>query len=638
MNFLQDNADLRFYIDQCIDWELLHHNVELAVDDPESLPIDEAKEFYRDILNLVGEFSANEIAPHAAALDKAEIRLENGEVIVPPIHDQIFAQLAQMGLHGVCLPRELGGMHCPMMVYFLAAELIARGDVSVMTHHSFHGGIAMALLMYSMEEGSSRFDVEKRQLIETRFGDVIRTMAAGEAWGCMDITEPDAGSDMGALRTKAEQDEDGHWFITGQKIFVTSGHGRYHLVISRTAAATGDDAMAGLGGLSLFLVETYTENADGSRARLAHIERIEEKLGHHASATVTINFDRTPAQLIGKQGEGFRLMLLLMNNARVAVGFEALGICENAVRLARDYAAERHSMGKPIAVHELIADMLDEMQTDIQGIRALAVAAAAASEAFNRKRMQLQYLTEPDTPAHTALAAEVRRLGWKARMATPLVKYIAAEKAVEMGRRCVQIHGGCGYTTEYGAEKLLRDAMVLPIYEGTSQIQALMATKDSLLSITKNPSRFASRLADTWRRSTFSTDALDRRVAGIRYQALAAQKTLMVRILRDKWTHARSRPDQSVGQAFKDWDPKTDFGPALLHAERLTQMLADAAVCEALLAQVERFPERRDVLERYLERAEPRCADLTHRIRTTGDRLLRELNEEATPPLLEEAI
>jgi hypothetical protein len=309
------------------------------------------------------------------------------------------------------------------------------------------------------------------------------------------------------------------------------------------------------------------------------------------------------------------------------VGFEALGMCEAAWRLARDYAAERYSMGKPIAQHDLIADMLDEMQTDIQGIRALAVEAGTDTEVFNRKRLQLRYLTDPDTPEYDALAREIEEMQWKVRLVTPLVKYIGSEKAAEMGKRCVQIHGGCGYTTEYGAEKLLRDAMVLPIYEGTSQIQALMATKDNLLAITKNPSAFARRLFDTWRLSHFAFDALERRVAGIRYHALAAEKTLMTRILRDKWAAARKSPDQTTAQAMKDWDPKRDFAPALLHAENLTRILTDAAICEALWAQVQRWPDRGEVLERYLERAEPRCVDLRNRIRTTGDRLLRQLQD-----------
>ena len=227
MSFLHDNDDLLFYIDQCIDWETLHAHAEIVQDDPEMLPLNEAKEVYADVLNLVGTFAAKEIAPHQQALDREKIELVNGEVVFPPLLAGIFTQLHGLGLHGMCLPRELNGMNCPMMVYFLCAELMARADVSVMTHHSFHGGIAMALLAYSLEEGSTRFDTEKRQLLETRFAPEIDQIVKGEAWGCMDITEPDAGSDMGALRTRAVQDTNGDWFLTGQKIFVTRFLGEF---------------------------------------------------------------------------------------------------------------------------------------------------------------------------------------------------------------------------------------------------------------------------------------------------------------------------------------------------------------------------------------------------------------------------
>ena len=637
MNFLTDNQDLLFYVDHHVDWKQLHGLVEIAPSHPEALDVTEARGFYRDILELVGEFSAKEIATNSKALDEDKMRLENGEVVFPPVLERIVTGLSEMGLHGMCLPRDLGGMNCPLMVYFLCGELLARGDVSVMTHNGFHGGIAMALLMYSMEEGSCTFDVQQRRLLETRFGEQIQAIVSGKAWGSMDITEPDAGSDMGALRTKAVQDENGNWFVTGQKIFVTSGHGRYHVVIARTQEVNDDDEVAGLRGLSLFLVETYHEDEAGVRHRHAHIERVEEKLGHHASATVTINFDHTPAQLIGDVGQGFHHMLLLMNNARIAVGFESLGLCEAAWRLARDYASQRHSMGKPIAQHELIADMLDEMKTDIQGIRALGVQAATLTEVATRKRTQLQYLTDPDSPEHAVLTEEVRSLAWKTRVVTPLIKYLAGEKAVEMGQRCVQIHGGAGYTTEYGAEKLLRDAMVLPIYEGTSQIQALMATKDNLQAIAKNPGGFVRQFAETWRLSIFANDPLQRRVASVRYQALVAQRALMMRILRGKWGAARKETEQSFVAAMKDWDVKRDFSPALLHAERLTRLLADAAVCDALWEQAQRWPERREVLSRYLERAEPRCVDLLHRIRTTGERLLASLDAEQSGASSQEA-
>lgn len=625
-HFIKDNPDLQFYLDRWIDWGALRAMSEIRTGDPDAPESDEeAAEFWKEILDLIADFSANEIAPHGAQLDREAVAMVDGEVVFPERLQGIFEQIAAMGLHGICLPRELGGMNCPLFLYMVQCEIISRADVSVMTHHGFHGGMAAAMLMYSLEEGSTKYD-DSLTITETRFAEPIAGILSGEAWGCMDITEPDAGSDMGALRCVGEQDEEGQWTVSGQKIFVTSGHGRYHFVIARTEEAD-EGAFGGLSGLSFFLVETYTPNEDGTRTRHAQIERIEEKLGHHASATVTINFDRTPAQLVGARGDGFKQMLLLMNNARIGVGFESLGLAESAWRMAREYAAVRRSMGKTIDQHELVADMLDEMQSSVEGLRALCMRVAMLNETFQRKRMRLNHLMPDDDPGRPALAREVAELKDSTRRLTPLVKLVGSEIAVKMGRMAIQIHGGSGYTTEYGAEKLLRDALVLPIYEGTTQIQALMATKDNLLSVTKDPARFARQLAKHWQRSLFADDPLERRVAGLRHGSLTAMRTLMGRVVKHKFGVAKANPELTLASAFKTWDPKVDFAPALLQAENLSWMLADAATAEELWRQADRHDDRRPVLERFLERAETRANDRRHRIQHTGDRLLNQLNE-----------
>ncbi len=439
-------------------------------------------------------------------------------------------------------------------------------------------------------------------------------------------SEPDAGSDMARLRCKGEQDADGNWFVSGSKLFVTSGHGKYHFVIARTeAAGDPDDPFAGLKGLSMFLVPTYEDLPDGSRRRIVPIDRVEEKLGHHGSATCNLSFDRAPARLIGKRGEGFRLMLTLMNNARIGVGFESLGLCEAAWRLAADYASVRCSMGKPIAEHELIADKLDAMRTTIQGIRALAVESAWCEEMAQKLKLQLQF-DLLDGAERAAVERRRRRLARRSRRLTPLLKYLAAEQAVAFARDCVQIHGGVGYTTEYGAEKLLRDAMVFPIYEGTSQIQALMAMKDALLGIMKAPRRFLARLARARWQSLSGRDALARRVAKLQSLSCGAQQHLLTRTASDKFRSLQGTPLSAwPASFFKSWNPKRDFSYAQLHAEKLTELLAHEAIAELLLDQARRHPERREVLERYLERAEPRCRFLHDAILTTGGGLLARL-------------
>lgn len=626
-NYFKDNKDLQYYFEKAIDWSALVAATEPALGPDQAFAsVDEAVEVYREIAEMVGEFVAEEIAPVAAAIDRKGVRCVDGEVHLPAELDAILAKLHRLDLHGMCLPRELGGMNAPMILSLINSESMARADVSTMAHFGFHGGMAMAMLVFSMQEDSTRFDPEGKAIFETRFADYIAEIVAGKAWGCMDITESDAGSDMAALRCLGEQDDEGNWFISGQKIFITSGHGKYHFVIARTSARSESndarDPLAGLAGLSLFLVPAY-EDAPGGRRRLAKVARAEEKLGHHGSATCTIDFERSPAHLIGNPGEGFRYMLTLMNNARLGVGFECLGLCEAALRLAVAYAAQRPSMGKTIDKHEMIADLLDEMEIDIIGIRALAMEGAVQEELAQKKSLALKLGGLVDKGSKR----EIRQHKRRARRVTPLLKYLAAEKAVEMARRCVQIHGGNGYMREYGAEKLLRDAVVMPIYEGTSQIQSLMAMKDCLSEVMKDPQGFLKRLAQAKWRALSARDSLERRVAKLQQLSLASQQHLMTRTAANKMRSLRGTPLTGWPKAMRqNWDPKRDFGYAMLHAERLTRLLADEAICELLLAQGEAHPERRHLLERYLERAEPRCRYLNDQITSTGGSLLARLS------------
>jgi alkylation response protein AidB-like acyl-CoA dehydrogenase len=626
-NFYADNSDLQYYVDHFIDWEPLVRLTEYDWTAPDGFRnVEDALEFYRGVLDLVGNFVAEQIAPKSEQLDREHPTLEDGIVSFPAVQNEIFEQIKALELHGMCLPRELGGMNAPFLLFMVANELFARADVSVTAHHGFHGGMAMAMLLFSVMEGTTEFDAAAGQIGQTRFEDAIREIIRGEAWGSMDITEAGAGSDMGALRAKGEQDAEGNWLVTGEKIFITSGHAKYHFVIARTEKAVeGADAFAGLQGLSMFLAPAFETDASGNRVHFATFEKLEEKLGHHGSATVSINFDRTPAWIIGKRGDGFKLMLQLMNNARVGVGFECLGLCENAYRLAADYAAERPSMGKTIDRHEMIADYLDEMKTDIQAIRAISVAGAYHEEMGKKLDLMMQFKPPANDAERARMERQSKKHQAKARSLTPLVKYLAAEKAVEISRRCIQIHGGFGYSIEYGAEKLLRDAIVMPIYEGTSQIQSLMAMKDNLMGVIKNPSGFFADAAKARWTARTSSDSLERRVAKLKVLASSALQFLLSRLAGKKIAGLRGEAITDWPSAFKQWDPKKDFALAMLHAERLTQILTDVAVCEQFYAQAKKDAARGDVLARYLERAEPRCKYLHEQITTTGLRLLGEL-------------
>jgi 3-(methylthio)propanoyl-CoA dehydrogenase len=644
-NFLKDNADLQFYLDKWIDWSSIYQVTELfGKRDDGFTNQEEAVEFYRDILELVGGFVADEIAPYSAEIDRQGVSLVDGEVQFPDRMTKIFDQIRDLELYGMNLPRELGGQNCPLLLYMIQTELFTRADTSVTTHFSFHGGIAMVLLVLSMQEGTTTVDPATGTILSTRFQDAIEEIRTGKAWGSMDITEPDAGSDMARLRCSATLGEDGVWRLTGQKIFITSGHGKYHCVIARTEpVADVDDPMSGLSGLSFFVVPSSHENEDGETVQTVTVDRLEEKMGHHASATCSVLFENSPGHLVGNRGDGFKYMLILMNNARVGVGFESLGLCEAAYRVARDYAEQRPSMGKTIDRHEMIADYLEEMETDIQAIRALAME-AAVNEEICARTIQLDAVdafqtTLADSPKAQAMLAELSSRKWRSRRITPLLKYISAEKALEMSRMAVQILGGVGYTKEYPAEQLLRDAAVMPIYEGTSQIQALMAMKDTLTGIIKNPQRFLKRRAQARWRAMSAKDELEKRVAKIQTISLATQQHLMAKTAVNKFSSLQDKPvTEWPAEFLQNWDPKRDFSYAMLHAERLIRILIDEASCELLLEQAKAYPERRGVLERYLERAEPRCRYQQDMILTTGERLLAKLAAAEEAPAEREAI
>lgn len=640
-DFLDDNPDLKFYLTAGVDWDTLAWVTELGFRHPDGFrDSGQATDFYREVVSSVAAFAADEIAPFSAEIDREGVRFRDGEVVFPPRLAGIFDKMAELDLFGLTLPREVGGMNAPLLLYFINGELLARADVSVMAHHGFHGGIAMAMLVLSLLEGSTEIDPGTGRVVRTRWPREMEEIARGRAWGSMDITEPDAGSDMAALRTSAARDASGSWRLKGQKIFITSGHGKYHFVIARTALGDGERAGAGTGlkDLSLFLVRAFDDLPDGTRRRHASLDRVEEKLGHHGSATAAITFDDTPAELVGRPGDGFKLMLELMNHARLGVGFEAIGLCECAFRMARAYAAERRSMGKTIDRHEMIADYLDQMEIDIVGLRALAVHAAFHEEVGHKLEIFGAALPSRRSPrsngngrAHVPVesaAGAAARHRAAARRALPLLKYLAAEKAVEMARLCLQIHGGNGYMREFGAEKLLRDALVLPIYEGTSQIQALMATKDALGAIIKRPQAFLKELARARWKVMTARDARERRVARLTVLSMTAQQHIVRNLVGAKLRAVRGKPLASwPGEFLGHWDPRQDFSFALLHAERLTRLFADVEIAGVLLEQSRRHPERGPLLDRYLARAEPRVRFLHDEITSTGGALLGRLRQ-----------
>ncbi len=633
-NFFRDNDDLRFHIENTVDWETLFNVLEHgASDEDRGGGYKEARELYEDILDEFGKFAAREVAPRARKIDQEKVSMKDGVVSEGKEFATIFKKLKAMSVYGLPVPRELGGLNAPALVYLACAEMMARGDVSCMTHFGFHTGVAMSLLMYAMRD--DRTVVENGRVVQTPYDDVIAEILEGKEWGCMVLTEPGAGSDLAVIRTTAVAKEGGDerdYVLNGEKIFITSGHGQHQLVLARTE---DPDKAPGLKGLSLFLCQ-QRHKVGGKWVDNVRIGKVEHKIGHNGSPTTSLIYEDSEGVLIGKRGEGFELMLVLMNFARLAVGFEGLGIMDAAWRLAKDYAAERVTMGKTIDRHEMVADFLEDMELQVRGVRSLLFHTAELSETSQRMEQILKFDPPKDEEEREAFAAKLRKMRLRTRKLTPLCKYAGSEQAVRLSRLSMQILGGAGYTQEWLAEKMLRDALVLPIYEGTSQIQSLMAFKDQMMAGLKEPQRFLTKVARARINAITHKEPLQRSLAKLYTYKFGALQTILMRIAKNKLRKTYEMPIGEWQDAlFSQWDAKLDFAPGLLHAERLTKILIDVEIARVLVAEAEKYPVRRKYAHRWMGRADLRCRALLTEIEEHGDELLADLaalNEAAAAP------
>jgi alkylation response protein AidB-like acyl-CoA dehydrogenase len=335
---------------------------------------------------------------------------------------------------------------------------VSRADTSLMTILGLQAGVAGDIQKYGSDEIKQRY---------------LPRFASGELQGCMDLTEPQAGSDLGAIATRVDE-ENGRYFIDGSKIFITNGGAAVHLVLARDGA-TYEQSKGTTNGLSLMLCPV--ELPDGKRNNV-RVARVETKMGIHGSPTCAIEFDRAEAFLLGERGNGFRAMLDLMNQARIGVAAQGVGIAEAAYLRARTYASERVQFGAPIIQQPLVKSMLTLMALDIQAARALLYRTCALidlTEAIGH------YLAsgrdEPDLD-RKALQEEHERNAQLIRFFTPLCKYYSTEIATRVTRAGIQIHGGIGYMAESVAGHYHSDAIITTIYEGTSEIQASFALRE----------------------------------------------------------------------------------------------------------------------------------------------------------------
>ena len=448
MNYYSDNESLKFYL-QHPDIEkiatLRENNFEEAGQYPDA-PANaaEAVEGYQQAMDLIGEITAEVIAPHAAQVDAEGPKVVDGRVVYAPGTAQNHQTLTQSGLYGIKQRRKYHGLNMPGTVTTMAGEVVARADV----------GFATIWMLQDCADTIEDFASEE---IKDKFLPRIYQGATCS----MDLTEPDAGSDLQSVRLKATYDEAAKcWRLNGVKRFITNGDADIHLVLARSEEGTTDGR-----GLSYFV---YDRNDGGLTVR-----RIEHKMGIIGSPTAELVFTNAPCQLVGERRLGLiKYTMSLMNGARLGVGAQAVGLCEAACREAVEYAATREQFGKTIDKMIPVQDILHTMRAKTDAVRSLLYETARQVDLANcyDRLSKVRPLTGEE---RQAMKAHLRN----ADCLTPITKLMASEYSNQCAYDCIQIHGGSGFMKEYTCERLYRDARIRSIYEGTSQLQVVAATK-----------------------------------------------------------------------------------------------------------------------------------------------------------------
>ena len=475
-NYFLDNPDLQFRLEHLDLSEIVqvkekgyqYHSQHPSA--PASYA--DALENYRLILEVLGDICARIIAPRAAEADEQGVQYDSGKVEYAQATQEALRALKQAELTGAMLPWEYGGLNLPETVYQIMVEICSRADAGLMTIFGLQE-IAASINEFADPETKAR---------------VLPKFSRGEVTGAMVLTEPDAGSDLGGVQTRATLDEaTGQWRLNGVKRFITNGNADVHLVLARSEPGSSDAR-----GLSLFLVEK-----DDS----VRIRRIENKLGLHASPTCEVQYSHTPAVLVGKRRFGLlRYAMAMMNGARLAVAAQAVGIAEAAYREAYRYATERIQFNQPIRQLPAVKRMLVAMRGEIEAARALTFETGLW---VDRLKCYDQALAEnaapdPDLRQRQKLASGL------ADVLTPLTKYYATEMGNRVCYQAMQIHGGVGYMREFNVERHYRDVRVTNIYEGTSQMQVVAA-------ITKLLGHALDPLLQSWAAEEVSAELADLR-------------------------------------------------------------------------------------------------------------------------------
>ena len=446
-NFYTDNKALQYHLRHPLMKEIValreRDYTQSEKFDYAPLDFEDAMDSYERVLEVIGEICGDIIAPNAKDVDLEGPHHENGRVRYASGTEVNLKALNQAGLMGITLPRQYGGLNMSSIPYIMAADMVSRADAGFVNVWGLQD-CAETINEFANEDQKERF------LPRTCKGETL----------AMDLTEPDAGSDLQSVMLKATQDEDGTWRLNGVKRFITNGDGDISLVLARSEEGTSDGR-----GLSMFI---YDKRDGGMTVR-----RIEDKMGIHGSPTCELVFKNAKAELCGERRLGLiKYVMSLMNGARLGIAAQSVGVSESAYQEAIAYARSREQFGKPIINFPAVSEMIANIKAKLDASRTLLyectrfVDMYKSLEAISRERTL--------TPEERKTMKAYNRL---ADAFTPLAKGMTSEFCNQNAYDCVQIHGGSGFMRDYACERIYRDARITSIYEGTTQLQVVAAIR-----------------------------------------------------------------------------------------------------------------------------------------------------------------
>ena len=446
-NFYTDNPNLKHHLNHPLMQkivELKERNFSEAEKfDYAPANFADAMDNYEKVLEIVGEICGGKIAENAEAVDHQGASCSDGRAHYADGTVENLDLCRKAGLMGMAMPRRFGGLNFPITPYILAAEIVSRADTGFENLWGLQD-CAETLYEFGSEEQRAKY---------------IPRVCEGETMS-MDLTEPDAGSDLQSVMLKATQKEDGSWVLNGVKRFITNGDSDIHLVLARSEEGTQDGR-----GLSMFI---YDKRNGGVTVR-----RIENKMGIKGSPTCELVYKNAPAELCGSRRMGLiKYVMALMNGARLGIAAQSVGVSEIAFREALQYAKERRQFGKAIIEFPAVAEMLSVMKAKLEASRTLL---------YETSRFVDMYKIYEDIARERSLSpderAEMKHYSRLADALTPLAKGLGSEYCNQNAYDCIQIHGGSGFMKDYACERIYRDARITSIYEGTTQLQVVAAIR-----------------------------------------------------------------------------------------------------------------------------------------------------------------